>query len=95
MYPLWQHNYLTKAVAFLNGKKFLVCSSQKNHISCYIILYINFFSLSLSPNFVLFYGGGRGREVSSCCSPLFCFCCLLLDFNTVSSLLSLSVIMAH
>ena len=92
MYPLWQHNYLTKVVAFLNGKKFLVCSSQEKS-SCYIILYINFFSLS--PNFVLFYGGGRGREVSSCCSPLFCFCCLLLDFNTVSSLLSLSVIMAH
>ena len=52
MYPLWQHNYLTKAVAFLNGKKFLVCSSQKNHISCYIILYINYFSLSL---LILFY----------------------------------------
>ena len=52
MYPLWQHNYLTKAVAFLNGKKFLVCSSQKNHISCYIILYINYFSLCL---LILFY----------------------------------------
>lgn len=52
MYPLWQHNYLTKAVAFLNGKKFLVCSSQKNYISCHVILYINFFSLSL---LILFY----------------------------------------
>ena len=26
---------------------------------------------------------------------LFCFCCLFLDFNTASSLLSQSVIMAH
>ena len=77
MYPLWQHNYLTKAVAFLNGKKFLVCSSQEKS-SCYIILYINFFSLS--PNFVLFYGGGRGREVSSCYKPVILFLLLASGF---------------
>ena len=94
MYPLWQRNYLTKAVAFLNAKKFLVCSSQKTYISCCIILYINLFSLSL---LILFYfmEGVEEEKFPLATARLFCFCCLLLDFNTASSLLSLLVIMAH
>ena len=75
MYPLWQHNYLTKAVAFLNGKKFLVCSSEKI-IYGYIILSF----LSLSSKFVLFYEGVEGREVSSCYSPIFLFLLLASGF---------------
>ena len=74
-------------------KSSLFVPRKKLYIMIHYSLHQFFFSLS--PNFVLFYWEGGGREVFSCCSPLFCFCCLLLDFNTASSLLSLSVIMAH
>lgn len=63
MYPLWQHNYLTKAVAFLNGKKFLVCSSQKIIYHATSFFTSIFFAFSL---LILFYGAGGGRKVSSC-----------------------------
>ena len=52
MYPLWQHNYLTKAVAFLNGRKFLVCSSQKIIYHATSLFTSIFLSLSL---LILFY----------------------------------------
>ena len=50
---------------------------------------------SLSPNFVYFMEGVEEEKFLLASARLFCFCCLFLDFNTASSLLSRSVIMAH
>ena len=71
MYPLWQHNYLTKAVAFLNGKKFLVCSSQKI-IYHDTLLFTSIFFLSLSL-LILFYFIERVEEEKFFLAAARCF----------------------
>lgn len=83
MYTLWQHNYLTKAVAFLNGKKFLVCSSQK--IIYHATSFFTSIFFSLSPNFVYVMDGVEEEKFLLATARLFCFCCLFLDLNTVKT----------